>query len=80
MKANYSYNPIAVSSSGDREWSVVFQLEPNRDVIVSGEKPDITEFICVCSESGLPVLAVESLYVAACVAFDAKEAKDGANA
>ena len=53
-------------------WSVGFYLEPNTAIKVTGQKPDLNEFRDSCALSMFPLPAIDALYVAACVEFNAK--------
>lgn len=62
------------------DWSVDFQIDPATSVVVTGAKPSLDEFRDACRHTMFPLLAIDTFYVAACVAFDAKEAANGLNA
>ena len=65
-----AFYPVVLQAES---WSVSFKLQPECAVIVTGIKPTYSEF-AVASASccgGVGVLT-QSLYVAACVAFDSK--------
>jgi hypothetical protein len=65
------YNVAIFEVRGDG-WSVGFYLKPNTVVKVTGKKPDLNEFRDRCALSMLPLPAIDALYVAACVEFNAK--------
>ena len=54
-------------------WSAGFYLKPDTAVKVTGNKPDLNAFRDSCASSMFPLPAIDALYVAACVAFDAVE-------
>lgn len=60
-------------------WSVDFRMSPAASIIVSGDKPGLNEFRDTLSSTMMPLPTIDALWIAACVAFDTKEAKDGAN-
>ncbi|GAB0674823.1 hypothetical protein NB16F77_19010 [Escherichia coli] len=55
----------------DNGWGAGFYFKPNTAVKVDGNKPDLNEFRDSCALSMFPLPAIDALYVAACVAFDA---------
>lgn len=54
-------------------WSAGFYLKPYTAVKVTGNKPDLNAFRDSCALSMFPLPAIDALYVAACVAFEAVE-------
>lgn len=52
-------------------WSAGFYLKPDTAVKVTGNKPDLNAFRDSCAMSMFPLPAIDALYIAACVAFDA---------
>lgn len=62
------------------KWSVDFRMSPATSIIVSGDIPGLNEFRDALSRTMMPLPAVDALWIAACVAFFAKEVKDGADA
>ncbi|MEG9768132.1 hypothetical protein [Enterobacter hormaechei] len=54
-------------------WSAGFYLKPDTAVKVTGNKPDLNAFRDSCALSMFPLPAIDALYVAACVAFEAVE-------
>ncbi|WP_162720644.1 hypothetical protein [Escherichia coli] len=66
-------NSIAIVEVRGNGWSAGFYLKPNTAVKVYGNKPDLNEFRDSCALSMFPLPAIDALYAAACVAFDAVE-------
>lgn len=64
-------NSIAIIEVRDNGWGAGFYFKPNTAVKVDGNKPDLNEFRDSCALSMFPLPAIDALYVAACVAFDA---------
>lgn len=64
-------NSIAIVEVRGNGWSAGFYFKPNTAVKVDGNKPDLNEFRDSCALSMFPLPAIDALYVAACVAFDA---------
>lgn len=66
-------NSIAIVEVRGNGWSAGFYLKPNTAVKVYGNKPDLNEFRDSRALSMFPLSAIDALYAAACIAFDAVE-------
>ncbi|EFN4264642.1 hypothetical protein FQJ03_02660 [Escherichia coli] len=67
-----AFNSPIFEVRGNR-WSAGFYLKPDTAVKVTGNKPDLNAFRDSFALSMFPLPAIDALYVAACVAFDAVE-------
>lgn len=57
-------------------WRVEFYVNPEAAVKVSGNKPNLHEFRDSSALSMFPLPAIDALYAAACVAFDAQNREE----